>query len=48
LPETRATFDAGELGEDSVGLICQLAPTEVDADVAELAKKTTVTSCAGF
>lgn len=43
LPETKAAFEAGELGEDSVGLICGLAPTEVDADVAELAKHTTVT-----
>jgi hypothetical protein len=43
LPETRAAFESGELGEDSVGLICGLAPTEVDADVAELAKNTTVT-----
>jgi hypothetical protein len=43
LPETRAAFGAGELGEDSVGLICRLAPTAVDADVAELARNTTVT-----
>jgi len=43
LPETQAAFDAGELGEDSVGLICRLAPAAVDADVAELARNTTVT-----
>ncbi len=43
LPETRAAFDAGELGEDSVGLICRLAPIEVEADVAQLARNTTVT-----
>jgi len=43
LPETAAAFAAGELGEDSVALICRLAPAEVDADVAELAKNTTVT-----
>jgi hypothetical protein len=42
LPETRAAFYAGALGEDSVGLICRLAPTAVDADVAELARNTTV------
>jgi hypothetical protein len=43
LPETKAAFDSGELGEDSLGVICGSAPTEVDADVAELAKNTTVT-----
>ncbi len=42
-PETQAAFGTGELGEDSVGLICRLAPTAVDADVAELARNTTVT-----
>ena len=43
LPETRAAFDDGAVAEDSVGLICRLAPTGVDADVAELAQNTTVT-----
>ena len=43
LPATRAAFDAGELGEDSVGSICRLAPTYMDAEVAELARHTTVT-----
>jgi len=43
LPETRAAFGAGELAEDSVGLICRLAPTSIDTDVAELARNTTFT-----
>lgn len=43
LPETRAAFDAGEVGEDSVALICRLAPTEVDDEVAQLARNITVT-----
>jgi hypothetical protein len=43
LPATRAAFNAGEMGEDSAGLICRLAPTQIDAEVAELARNTTVT-----
>lgn len=43
LPATEAAFAAGELAEDSVALICQLAPAAVESDVAELARNTTVT-----
>ena len=43
LPETRAALEAGELSEDSVALVCRQAPAAVDAEVAELARSTTVT-----
>ena len=37
LPVTSAAFEAGELGEDQVSVICRHAPAGVDAEVAELA-----------
>lgn len=43
LPETRAAFEAGELCEDQVAVVCRHAPASVDAQVASLAKSATVT-----
>ncbi|HVL07287.1 MAG TPA: DUF222 domain-containing protein [Acidimicrobiales bacterium] len=42
LPETRAAFDEGALCEDQVAVVCRHAPPSFDAEVAELAKSTTV------
>jgi hypothetical protein len=42
LPATCAAFDAGELCEDQVAVICRHAPAAVDAQVAELARAATV------
>lgn len=42
LPITTAAFDAGELCEDQVAVICHHAPAGVDAEVAELARAATV------
>jgi len=42
LPETRAAFEAGELSEDQVAVISRLAPSSVDAEVADLARFATV------
>ena len=41
LPETRAAFEAGELSEDQVALICRHAPAAADASVAEFARHAT-------
>ena len=41
LPETRAAFQAGELSEDQVALICRHAPASADASVAEFARHAT-------
>ncbi|MGH9224925.1 MAG: DUF222 domain-containing protein [Acidimicrobiales bacterium] len=43
LPETKAAFDAGELSEDQVAVVCRHAPESVDAEAAELARSATVT-----
>jgi hypothetical protein len=43
LPQTRARLEAGELSEDTVALVCRKAPAAVDAEVAQLARSTTVT-----
>jgi len=43
LPETRAALQAGEVSEDQVAVVCRHAPASVDADVAELARRATVT-----
>jgi hypothetical protein len=43
LPATSAAFDAGELCEDQVAVICRHAPAAVDAQVAGLARAATVT-----
>lgn len=42
LPETQAALEAGELSEDGVALICRKAPAAIDAEVAQLARSTTV------
>ncbi len=46
LPETRAAFDAGELCEDQVAVVCRHAPAAADAaaaaEVAMLARSATV------
>lgn len=42
LPETRSALEAGELGEDQVAVICRHAPAAVDAEVATLARSSTV------
>ncbi len=42
LPVTSAAFDAGELCEDQVAVICRHAPAGVDAEVADLARSATV------
>ncbi|MEA2687362.1 MAG: hypothetical protein QOE93_2557, partial [Actinomycetota bacterium] len=42
LPETRSALEAGELGEEQVAVICRHVPAAVDAEVAELARHTTV------
>ena len=42
LPETGAAFDAGELCEDQVGVVCRHAPATVDAEAATLARSATV------
>src|SRR5688572_1005180 len=38
LPETRKAFEAGELCEDQVAVVCRHAPASVDAQAAELAR----------
>ena len=43
LPVVSAAFDAGELCEDQVAVICRHAPAGVDAEVADLARAATVT-----
>ncbi len=42
LPETRAAFEAGELAEDQVAVVCRHAPAWADAEVAEFARYATV------
>ncbi len=42
LPETRASFEAGELAEDQVAVVVRHAPSSTDAEVAELARHATV------
>jgi len=42
LPVTVAAFDAGELCEDQVAVICRHAPAGIDAEVADLARASTV------
>jgi hypothetical protein len=42
LPETREAFVAGELSEDQVAVITRHAPAGIDAEVADLARSTTV------
>ncbi len=42
LPETRTSFEAGELTEDQVAVIARRAPASTDAEVAELARQATV------
>jgi hypothetical protein len=42
LPATRAALAGGELSEDQAAVICRHAPAGVDAEVAELARHTTV------
>jgi hypothetical protein len=43
VPETRAGLEAGELSEDTVALVCRKARAAVDAEVAQLARSTTMT-----
>jgi len=42
LPETRASFEAGELAENQVAVVARHAPTTTDGEVAELARQATV------
>jgi hypothetical protein len=42
LPTVSAAFDAGELCEDQVAVICRHAPAGIDAEVADLARAATV------
>jgi len=42
LPHTASAFEAGELCEDQVAVMCRHAPTFADAEVAELARHATV------
>ncbi|MEA2842407.1 MAG: hypothetical protein QOJ69_78, partial [Actinomycetota bacterium] len=41
LPHTRTAFEAGELSEDQVSLICRHAPASADASVADFARQAT-------
>lgn len=43
LPVTSAAHEAGELCEDQVAVVCRHAPAGIDAQVADLARATTVT-----
>jgi len=43
LPATSAAFEAGELAEDQVAVICRHAPAGIDAEVTGLARAATVT-----
>ena len=42
LPETRTAFEAGELCEDQVAVVCRHAPASVDGEAAALARSATV------
>ncbi|MGH9263943.1 MAG: DUF222 domain-containing protein [Acidimicrobiales bacterium] len=42
LPQTKTAFDAGELSEDQVAVVCHKAPANIDAEVAQLARSATV------
>jgi hypothetical protein len=42
LPTVSAAFEAGELCEDQVAVICRHAPASIDAEVADLARAATV------
>lgn len=42
LPEVGTAFDAGELGEEQVAVVCRHAPAATDAQMAEFARHATV------
>ena len=42
LPETAAAFEAGELSEDQVKVICAYGPAHNDAELAEFGRQATV------
>lgn len=46
LPETVSALQAGELSEDQAAVVCRHAPAYADAEVATLARETTVSQLA--